>query len=695
MARKTYAARRSQLISTFGVGSLFPAENNSFMITSIDQWDRKHLKPVSEPRLARSLGVSELLLPPTGTYGKIPVVRFPEMLVCPSCNRIGRTKELQASYEDPKCGLCKSLAPLTPSRFVVACEDGHIDDFPYSYWVHGRHEDGTDHKLTLSSEGRTSSLADMVVGCSCGARRTLADAFNSVALQEMKCRGGRPWLGWGYREKECGKQPKTVQRGASNVWFAVVRSAISIPPYSEFLAKVVTSKAAQLSKPQALEPASEWVLEGVVEEFGKRFSVEELRAEIRRQFHGSEEDDPTEEELREQEFLAMINGRSDVPDADFVAEKVAVPASHTHWIKAARKITRLREVRALRGFSRLVPRTEDNPGGKLSTLSPDDNRANWLPAIETQGEGLFIALDRAQVEAWAATDFASERENTLLRNARRAAEQRKQTPAPVSIVETLIHTLSHIIIDQLSLDAGYPASSIRERLYVGKDQVGVLLYTASSDSAGSLGGIAAQAAPQSLGAALDEGLFRTSWCSADPVCIESRGSGTDARNLAACHCCVLVPETSCEMFNSNLDRGTLFGVHGQEGLGFLEWASQNPVEQEDTDAAGTSSAEGDDMPAEIRNSGWASIYKDSASSELQELISEFVKSDIPVAKWGEEAGADRQWQTDLSWPQANVAVVLDDDEDRDDWLAAQGHTVLRSKDYVPADLAEMLLDILN
>ena len=149
------------------------------------------------------------------------------------------------------------------------------------------------------------------------------------------------------------------------------------------------------------------------------------------------------------------------------------------------------------------------------------------------------------------------------------------------------------------------------------------------------------------------------------------------------------------MFNSNLDRGTLFGVHGQEGLGFLEWASQNPIEQEATGVAGTPSAEGDGMTPEIRNSNWASIYKDSDSSELQELIAEFVQSDIPVAEWGKEAGEDNQWQTDLAWPQANVAVVLDDDEDRDDWLAAQGHTVLRSRDYVPADLAEMLLDILS
>lgn len=694
MARKTYAARRSQLISTFGVGSLFPAENNSFMITSIDQWDKKQLKAVSEPRLARSLRVAELLLPPAGARGKIPVVRFPQMLVCPSCNRIGTVKQLQASYEDPKCGLCKSLAPLTPSRFVVACEDGHIDDFPYSYWVHGfTPNDGPDHLLSLASEGRTSSLADMVARCSCGKSRTMADAFNSVALTEMKCQGNRPWLGWGYRESECGKAPKTVQRGASNVWFPVVRSAISIPPYSEFLAKVVTSKAPQISQPQALEPGSTWVLEGVVKEFDGRFSVDELRAEIKRQFHGSEETELSEEQLREQEFLALMNGRRDSPDTDFVAEKVAVPDAHEHWIKAARKVTRLREVRALYGFSRLHPRNEDKQDAKLSPLSPDDNRQSWLPAIETLGEGLFVALDRSQVEAWAETDFAAGREKTLRINAKRAAEQRGQDPVPVSIVETLIHTISHIIIDQLSLEAGYPASSIRERLYVGPDQVGVLLYTASSDSAGSLGGIAAQASPKRLGAALDEGLFRNSWCSADPVCIESRGSGTDARNLAACHCCVLVPETSCELFNSNLDRGTLFGVHGQIGLGFKDWAALNPIVMagKENSTSPTEVSHDDSVPVSVRQSPWLSVFADSGP-DLQELIPELVEVGVELGNWGADIGPDNQWQVDLSWATSRVAVLVERDDERDDWLAEQGWTTYHTKDFAPADLADKLAD---
>ncbi|MHA7209660.1 DrmB family protein [Arthrobacter sp. MDT1-65] len=692
MVRKTYAARRSQLISTFGVGSLFPAENNSFMITSIDQWDRKYLKPVSEPRLARSLRVSELFLPPSGRGG-VPVVRFPQMLVCSSCQRIGTTTGLRAAYDDPRCGLCKSPTPLTPSRFVTACEDGHIDDFPYSFWVHGsaRGGDAAEHELSLSSEGRTSSLADMVVRCSCGEQRSMVDAFNPVALRELKCQGHRPWLGRDYQEKGCGKAPRTVQRGASNVWFPMIRSAISIPPYSEFLAKVVTFHASQLGKPQALEPASTWVLEGILEDLKGRFSLEQLRAEIRRQFHGGDTTDLSEDQLREQEFMALLQGRRDSPDTDFVAEKVAVPTAHTHWVKAARKVTRLREVRALHGFSRLNPGNQDTSDPKPSKLFPEDNAQHWLPAIETLGEGLFVALDRAQVEEWARTDFAAARRRMLDENARRAAEQRDQVPIPVDIVQTLVHTLSHIIIDQLSLDAGYPASSIRERLYVGRDQVGVLLYTASSDSAGSLGGIAAQAGPERLGASLDEGLLRTSWCSADPVCIESTGSGTDARNLAACHCCVLVPETSCELFNGNLDRATLFGVHGNSDLGFKEWALAHPLQSAPVPTESGTVVADDDVPDNMRGTGWVTLFVESGP-RMRELVEELVEADIEATEWGHEVGPEGQWSIDLAWPAAQVAVLEDTDEARDEWLIEDGWMIYHITDWSPSELADTLAE---
>lgn len=687
MPRKTFNARRSQLVSTFGVGSLFPVENNSFMVTSIDQWDDKYLTPAPEPRLASSLGVGRLLLPPTGPRAKVPVIRFPQVLSCPKCGRLGSIGDLKASHEDVLCGLCNSKAPLTPSRFVVACENGHLDDFPYMYWVHGVNAEREGHRLSLVSEGRTSSLADMIVVCSCGKRRSMADAFSPVALKEMKCTGRRLWLGWNYSEKECGKPPRTVQRGASNVWFPAVRSAISIPPYSEFLAKVVSMRADTFGHPDALTDRGTLAIEGMVKEFNGRFTVDELRSEIKRQFHNVDDQEETDDDrLREQEFHALVAGRADQPDTDFVAEHMPVPSSYSNWVDAVRKVTRLREVRALYGFSRLMPSNQDSPDIKLAALFPEDNKQSWLPAVETLGEGVFIALNREQLDKWASTDFAVARKNQLQHNINLAAKQRKQDAPKVDIVRVLLHTLAHVMIDQLALDAGYPASSIRERLYSGEGAAGILLYTASSDSAGSLGGVAAQAHPERLSQALNEGLRRLEWCSADPVCIESTGAGTDGRNLAACHCCVLIPETSCELFNSYLDRGLLYGTPFAPEGGFLRWQTSSPVELPADENA-------ESVPEAVRQSLWENIYEDAP--DLRDLILELVELDVVPDQWGPDMGPENQWMVDLAWPGQRIAVVVEPNEDRDAWLGDQGWNVLEVPDYAPDDLANVIVSELE
>ncbi|WP_186759804.1 DUF1998 domain-containing protein [Arthrobacter alpinus] len=691
MARQKFKSRRSQLVSTFGVGSLFPAENNSFMITSIDQWDRKDMAPALEPRLARSLHVKQLFQPPTGDRSTVPVIRFPQVLSCPACRRLGSMTELKASYQEVLCGLCKDKAPLTPSRFVVACEDGHLDDFPYAFWVHGTYpQDRDDHQLVLQAEGRTSSLADMVVICSCGQRRSMADAFNPSALRELHCTGRRLWLGKAYRQTGCSQPPRTVQRGASNVWFPAIASAISIPPYSEFLAKMVAHRSNTLSQPEALEPASTWVLEAVVKELDGRFSVEDLREEIRRQFHGDVQEEITDEVLRGQEYQALVAGQRESPDTDFVSEIMDVPKKYDTWISGVRKVTRLREVRALYGFTRLKPRTEDSPDVKLAELSPLDNHQNWLPAIETLGEGLFISLDRDKIDAWAASDFVVGRMKTLQRNANKAAKQRKQQSSKVDIVRVLLHTLSHVMIDQLSLDAGYPASSIRERLYVQNGIAGILLYTASSDSAGSLGGIAAQAHADRLASALAEGLDRHSWCSADPVCIESTGAGTDARNLAACHCCVLVPESSCELFNSHLDRGLLVGTPGEAHLGFLGWVNNAPAQS--ARSIGSARTDGSATQAQTDHSLWAPIF--DGSPELHDVITELVELEVTPDQWRATFGASNQWVVDLSWTMKRVAIVVTQKGARDDWLADNGWQVFSLDELDARDTASKVADAL-
>jgi hypothetical protein len=228
-------------------------------------------------------------------------------------------------------------------------------------------------------------------------------------------------------------------------------------------------------------------------------------------------------------------------------------------------VTRLREVRALQGFSRILP-----PGGS-ETLAPlylDDPR--WRPAIEVSGEGLFLSLDEERLTTWEQHESVARRAHVLdARYAQRATNWGHEPDRRITARLVLIHTFAHALIDQLSLDAGYPAASLRERLYVAEDMHGFLVYTATTDSAGSLGGVVAQGSPERLGEAVKAAIARAAWCSADPICVEADAQGADGLNLAACHACMLLPETSCEEMNVLLDRALLVGTPDAPEVGFF------------------------------------------------------------------------------------------------------------------------------
>ena len=122
-----------------------------------------------------------------------------------------------------------------------------------------------------------------------------------------------------------------------------------------------------------------------------------------------------------------------------------------------------------------------------------------------------------------------------------------------------IHTFAHVLMRQLVFESGYSSSALRERIYVAPDAAGVLIYTADSDSEGSLGGLVRQGRPDRLTDLILLALDQAVWCSADPVCSEAAGQGLGGFNRAACHACCLVPETSCVLANTLLDRGLLLG----------------------------------------------------------------------------------------------------------------------------------------
>ncbi|GAI80676.1 unnamed protein product, partial [marine sediment metagenome] len=243
------------------------------------------------------------------------------------------------------------------------------------------------------------------------------------------------------------------------------------------------------------------------------------------------------------------------------------------WIDKVMMTKRLREVRALVSFTRLDPPSAADDKVRRAPLA--SHQMNWLPAIEVIGEGVFLKLNLHELGKWENSDPVKKR--ALIINDNYAQKFRNLNLNPDRIITprlVMIHTLAHVLINQWSLDCGYPAASLRERLYASEDMAGLLIYTASTDSAGSLGGIVAQADPDRLEEALINAISRTSWCSADPLCIETEARGTDALNLAACHACVLLPEVSCEEHNVLLDRALLVGTPDDPSIGFFSELAQ-------------------------------------------------------------------------------------------------------------------------
>lgn len=235
-------------------------------------------------------------------------------------------------------------------------------------------------------------------------------------------------------------------------------------------------------------------------------------------------------------------------------------------------LDKLRETRAFVGYSRLYATPVSDPVKRWKLISR--KRKNWLPAVVVRGEGIFIVFDGAKLDQWNSEHGAFHRQRLVEvnRNLRAQARRREVHAEDVDPRFVLIHTFAHILISQLTFDCGYGSSSLRERIYFSDEHPrmsGVLLYTAAGDSEGTMGGLVRMGAPGLLERTVARALDRARWCSSDPVCIESHGQGPDNCNLAACHSCALLPETSCEQQNRLLDRGMLIGTLDRPETGFF------------------------------------------------------------------------------------------------------------------------------
>lgn len=580
--------RRSQLVSTYGIGAIIDLDKGSFMPMGLEEWESATGAPsltITEARLQAQLGVDHFRLPPVmkpvpGTVlveakPTLPAVRFPEWHECPKCHRIGKEGnpfELATDQSRLTCIQCRTFT--TPVRFVVACRNGHIDEFPWEWWAHRNRAQGIcdNPSLELRSLGRSASLGDLYVSCRhCRERSTLGDAFRPDAL-EQTCSAYQPWLN--HHSSSCSARVRVLQRGASNVHFAVAASALSIPPVSDSVFQVIDESWISLGALPA--EAVETVIRHIAGQYGVPYEALLAAYRERKQIA-----DPTrvytDNSSRADEYAALSQDRNDDIVGGFIPQfcnSVSLPPPPLdRWFDLVAGVSRLREVRALAGFSRIEPYpvageriVQALAEGKIARLSR--GRPNWLPASEIRGEGLFLRLRTEAIDRWVQDNPAIGMRVAALEAASAAVADARGYERDYTITARLllVHTFAHALIRQISVDCGYSSSALRERLYIAdatgeaSAMNGVLIYTGSPDSEGSLGGLVRLADPQILPNIVMQAIRNAHWCGSDPVCLETDPAQSGEKvSGAACHCCVLVPETACEKFNRELDRTMLTG----------------------------------------------------------------------------------------------------------------------------------------
>lgn len=589
--RRLGAVRRAQLITTYGVGAMVAIENESFVVAGLDDWHltEEDAPQIIEPRLARMLGVESFRLPPAPDEkvgNGVNVYRFPEWYSCSACDLLAPFGAFNSPRGKSQCGECEE--ELTPSRFVAACTNGHLTDFPYRAWVH-RDPEGIGatcrQDLRLKTSGKTSSLRSVVVSCGCGREASMEGAFRRRALSNLRvrCWGDEPWLGR-KGTVDCGEPLRTLQRGSSAAWYPVVRSALSIPPWSEGLYRIVVHHLSKM-RGESDEDIATYVRMNKMLHSVPEYNATDVIRLVRAIEEGADEADVGQgwPGILHQEYRKL---HSRTPEARGDRQQQFACDSPKEDDKRVRElgvtktmlVHRLREVRALQSFTRIEGSHDRDDSKRLAPLSRD--AASWLPAIEVIGEGVFLDLTGERLAEWERNPDVIARVRIIRENYEKELEEHGGEASDAAFVTpryVLLHTFAHALIDEWSLDAGYPAAALRERLYVadpdgeGGGMAGVLIYTATSDSAGSLGGVVSQGEPARLADAISAMMKRVEWCSADPLCMESGPAGAGALNLAACHACVLLPETSCSVFPSNsfLDRAVLIGTPDNPSTGYL------------------------------------------------------------------------------------------------------------------------------
>jgi hypothetical protein len=589
--------RPTQLLWTYGPGALVDMPNLSVVTMGTDRWEKERCVPIQEARLLaavqRFLGphIESMRMPPyveTESNDKfsaearvgVPVRPFPRWLRCVKCGKLDtfdselfkvktnpyrpeNTRFVHESCRGSSGDQPAKDADAVPARFLLACRNGHLDDFPWRFYVHGGPTECTGG-LRFFESGASLQTENLWVKCdSCGAKRNMAQAFGKAGKSNLPaCRGRHPHVD--RFDSDCDQDARAVLLGATNSWFPITLSALAIPLTRDPVIQLiqdgwdnfddVEDKGELKGTLKALIKNS--VLPGI-----EKYSVDEIWDVIEGIRTGSLETFVTQSDIKGPEWDVFIEPNPPTDWPHFLSERAAVPRKFTSQIEDVLLLKRLREVNALVGFTRVeAPEESNDPDEQPPMAQLSGVKLDWVPACEVDGEGIFIGFDIVGLVAWESLAAVKAQEDELFRGHQGWRNKRKLKPNEgyPGARYVMLHTLAHMLIRELALECGYNAASIRERIYAdtddGQNQAGILIYTAAADSDGTLGGLVELGKPENLERLLAQALNRGKICSSDPLCSEHESSKDASLHAAACHACSFAAETSCERGNRYLDR---------------------------------------------------------------------------------------------------------------------------------------------
>lgn len=617
-----YNFRRSQLITPFGIGALVDVNNTTLMISDSDFWQLEECNTIHDVRLEKAMNAVDFIEPPVSEEGCISGRIFPEWYYSPKDRLIqsitkwrqlaeiysknSRLKEFDRRPFDARPG--SYGAELISARIICVCPNGHVQDFPWLDWPHEgmKKTEYATHHVTLNSSAANSKFSDYMVRCQDCKKSRKLNVFNPKIFQEnlnaqgIKCNGRFVWKK-NELKQECDAPLQVVMKSATNLYFANIISSVNIPFVENQILETVQSasnsdyeKIAEkvgilsdsVDRVNVINKDKEVYLRMLLISDKCGFSVDEIKTALIKKYSDSNKINSTMEYRREE--FDVLTGRTKYKNANdrfqiqrFDNLEYEVTNEYTRLIDEITLVHQLEVVNVLRGYSRIKPTdneqikemalegNEDTDIGKEVSLRRKDGR---YVGMSNLGEGFFIKFSTERILKWLNQNSNSDVFKVIQEKKRQIAFEDDLTF--IDPAYYLLHTISHLIIRELNLNSGYTSSSLKERLYFSNREgeepmFGVLIYTSSSDSEGTLGGLVRQGIPRNFFKLLTTAVEKAKWCSFDPICIESKGQGRNSLNGAACHACTLVAETSCEKMNLFLDRRVVIGSYSESNVGFF------------------------------------------------------------------------------------------------------------------------------